>query len=52
MNLNVSMNFISLGYSPFTMRDVASKSAQLALNRHELKYWMRKNPNESRGKRK
>ncbi|KAF7992870.1 hypothetical protein HCN44_005214 [Aphidius gifuensis] len=42
------------GYSPFTTRDVNSKSAMLGLRqgRGEFKYWMKKNPNESKKKRK
>lgn len=42
------------GYSPFTMRDVNSKSAMLGFRqgRGEFKYWMKKNPNESKKKRK
>ncbi|EZA52790.1 RNA-binding protein NOB1 [Ooceraea biroi] len=37
------------GYSPFIMRDINSRSAMLGKT---AKYWMRKNPNESRRKRK
>lgn len=41
------------GYSPFIMRDVHSKSAMLGIRPSgSVKYWMRKNPNECRGKRK
>lgn len=41
------------GYSPFVMRDVNSKSAQLCIRPgQEVKHWMRKNPNESRRKKK
>ncbi|CAH1175639.1 unnamed protein product [Phaedon cochleariae] len=41
------------GYSPFVMRDVNSKSAQLCIRPGaEFKHWMRKNPNEARKKRK
>ncbi|XP_076247110.1 RNA-binding protein NOB1 [Calliopsis andreniformis] len=41
------------GYSPFVMRDVYSKSAILGIRPGgTTKYWMRKNPNESRRKRK
>ncbi|KAK9497657.1 hypothetical protein O3M35_004345 [Rhynocoris fuscipes] len=35
------------GVSPFVMRDVSSRSAVInASNRTDIKYWMRKNPNE------
>uniref|UniRef100_A0A224XNY1 RNA-binding protein NOB1 n=1 Tax=Panstrongylus lignarius TaxID=156445 RepID=A0A224XNY1_9HEMI len=35
------------GISPFVMRDVSSKSAVIhANNKSDVKYWMRKNPNE------
>ncbi|XP_023028956.1 RNA-binding protein NOB1 [Leptinotarsa decemlineata] len=41
------------GVSPFVMRDISSKSAQLCIRPgQEFKYWMRKNPNEARRKRK
>nr|CAH7723971.1 unnamed protein product [Callosobruchus chinensis] len=42
------------GYSPFVMRDINSKSAQLGIRPgQEFKYWMKKNPNEAaRRKRK
>lgn len=42
------------GYSPFTMRDVNSRSAMLGIRqgRGEFKYWMKKNPNESKKRRK
>ncbi|XP_043259737.1 RNA-binding protein NOB1 [Colletes gigas] len=41
------------GYSPFIMRDVHSKSAILGIRpRDSVKYWMKKNPNESRRRRK
>lgn len=41
------------GYSPFIMRDVNSKSAMLGIRPNStVKYWMKKNPNECRGKRK
>ncbi|XP_015108916.1 RNA-binding protein NOB1 [Diachasma alloeum] len=42
------------GYSPFIMRDVNSKSAMLGIRagHSNFKYWMKKNPNESRKKRK
>lgn len=41
------------GFSPFAMRDVNSKSAQLGVRPgQEFKYWMKKNPNEARRKRK
>ncbi|XP_076659351.1 RNA-binding protein NOB1 [Halictus rubicundus] len=41
------------GYSPFVMRDVHSKSAMLGIRSSgSVKYWMKKNPNECRGKRK
>ncbi|KAF5286359.1 hypothetical protein FQR65_LT12653 [Abscondita terminalis] len=40
------------GFSPFVMRDVNSKSAQLKIRPHsEVKHWMRRNPNEA-GRRK
>ncbi|CAG9771971.1 unnamed protein product [Ceutorhynchus assimilis] len=41
------------GFSPFIMRDVNSKSAQLGIRPGaEFKQWMKKNPNESRRRRK
>ncbi|XP_057663060.1 RNA-binding protein NOB1 [Diorhabda carinulata] len=41
------------GFSPFVMRDINSKSAQLCIRPgQEIKHWMRKNPNESRRRRK
>ncbi|XP_008545989.1 RNA-binding protein NOB1 [Microplitis demolitor] len=42
------------GYSPFVTRDVFSKSAMLGIRTQhsEIKYWMKKNPNECRKKRK
>ncbi|XP_050310033.1 RNA-binding protein NOB1 [Anthonomus grandis grandis] len=41
------------GFSPFVMRDVNSKSAQLGIRPGaEFKQWMKKNPNESRRRRK
>ncbi|XP_018572482.1 RNA-binding protein NOB1 [Anoplophora glabripennis] len=41
------------GYSPFVMRDINSKSAQLCIRPgQEYKNWLRKNPNEARRKRK
>ncbi|XP_011314804.1 RNA-binding protein NOB1 [Fopius arisanus] len=42
------------GFSPFIMRDVNSKSAMLGIRagHSNFKYWMKKNPNESRKKRK
>jgi len=41
------------GFSPFIMRDVNSKSAQLGIRPgSEFKQWMKKNPNESRRKLK
>lgn len=41
------------GYSPFIMRDVNSKSAMLGIRPNSsIKYWMKKNPNECRKKRK
>ncbi|XP_076381073.1 RNA-binding protein NOB1 [Megalopta genalis] len=41
------------GYSPFIMRDVHSKSAMLGIRPSgSVKYWMKKNPNECRKKRK
>lgn len=41
------------GFSPFIMRDVNSKSAQLGIrNAKEVKHWMRKNPNESHKRKK
>lgn len=41
------------GYSPFIMRDVYSKSAMLGIRSEgPVKYWMRKNPNEVRRKKK
>lgn len=40
------------GFSPFVMRDVTSKSAQLKIRPHsEVKHWMRSNPNAA-GRRK
>lgn len=40
------------GYSPFIMRDVHSKSAILGIRTEgSIKYWMRRNPNECRGKK-
>ncbi|KAF2878850.1 hypothetical protein ILUMI_27314 [Ignelater luminosus] len=36
------------GFSPFVMRDVTSKSAQLKIRpTTDVKHWMRKNPNEA-----
>ncbi|KAB0797980.1 hypothetical protein PPYR_08973 [Photinus pyralis] len=36
------------GFSPFVMRDVTSKSAQLKIRPHStVKHWMKKNPNEA-----
>lgn len=41
------------GYSPFIMRDIHSKSAILGIRPgSSVKYWMKKNPNESRRRRK
>jgi len=41
------------GFSPFVMRDVNSKSAQLCIRPGtEIKHWMRKNPNEARRHKK
>lgn len=41
------------GYSPFIMRDVYSKSAMLGVRSNGgVKYWMKRNPNECRKKRK
>ncbi|KAG7197067.1 hypothetical protein KM043_015655 [Ampulex compressa] len=41
------------GYSPFVMRDVYSKSATLGIRPgNTVKYWMKRNPNECRRKRK
>ncbi|XP_068903638.1 RNA-binding protein NOB1 [Tenebrio molitor] len=41
------------GFSPFAVRDVTSRSAQLCIRPgDELKHWMRKNPNEARRRRK
>ncbi|XP_050506456.1 RNA-binding protein NOB1 [Diabrotica virgifera virgifera] len=41
------------GFSPFVMRDVNSKSAQLCIRPgQEFKYWMKKNPNETRRRKK
>ncbi|KAL0117703.1 hypothetical protein PUN28_008839 [Cardiocondyla obscurior] len=41
------------GYSPFVMRDINSKSAMLGIRPDgAVKYWMKRNPNESRKKRK
>ncbi|XP_054014084.1 RNA-binding protein NOB1 [Hylaeus anthracinus] len=41
------------GYSPFITRDVYSKSAMLGIRPGgSIKYWMKKNPNESRRRRK
>lgn len=41
------------GYSPFVMRDVNSKSAQLGIRSvKEVKHWMKKNPNETSRRRK
>ncbi|KAG6798161.1 RNA-binding protein NOB1 [Apis mellifera caucasica] len=40
-------------YSPFIMRDIYSKSAMLGIRaKNPVKYWMQKNPNEVRRKRK
>ncbi|XP_060522569.1 RNA-binding protein NOB1 isoform X2 [Cylas formicarius] len=40
------------GYSPFAVRDINSKSAQLGIRPgSDLKYWMKQNPNESRKKK-
>lgn len=42
-----------VGFSPFAIRDVTSKSAQLHIKPgNEVKHWMRRNPNEARRKRK
>lgn len=40
------------GYSPFVMRDINSKSAMLGIRPDVVKYWMKRNPNESKKKRK
>lgn len=41
------------GYSPFVMRDINSKSAMLGIKSDGVvKYWMKRNPNESKKKRK
>lgn len=41
------------GYSPFVMRDINSKSAMLGIRPDgTVKYWMKRNPNESRKRRK
>ncbi|KAG5884763.1 hypothetical protein JTB14_029243 [Gonioctena quinquepunctata] len=41
------------GFSPFVMRDINSKSAQMGIRPgQEFKHWMKKNPNEARRKRK
>nr|CAI5827791.1 unnamed protein product [Callosobruchus analis] len=41
------------GYSPFVMRDLNSKSAQLGIRPgQQFKYWMKKNPNEATRRRK
>ncbi|XP_071575931.1 RNA-binding protein NOB1 [Temnothorax nylanderi] len=41
------------GYSPFVMRDVNSKSAMLGIRPDgAVKYWMKRNPNESKKRRK
>lgn len=41
------------GFSPFVMRDTNSKSAMLCIRPGgEMKYWMRKNPNEARRRKK
>lgn len=41
------------GFSPFVMRDINSKSAQLCIRPgQEFKHWMRRNPNEARRRRK
>ncbi|XP_044592718.1 RNA-binding protein NOB1 isoform X2 [Cotesia glomerata] len=42
------------GYSPFVTRDVFSKSAMLGIRSNHAghKYWMKKNPNECKKKRK
>lgn len=41
------------GYSPFIMRDVYSKSAMLGIRSNGgVKYWMKRNPNECKKKRK
>ncbi|XP_032689888.1 RNA-binding protein NOB1 [Odontomachus brunneus] len=41
------------GFSPFIVRDVNSKSAMLGIRPcGAVKYWMKRNPNESRKKRK
>lgn len=41
------------GYSPFVMRDINSKSAMLGIKPDGVvKYWMKRNPNESRKRRK
>jgi len=41
------------GYSPFIMRDVNSRSAILGIKSCDsVKYWMKRNPNESKKRRK
>ncbi|KAG5329018.1 NOB1 protein, partial [Acromyrmex heyeri] len=41
------------GYSPFVMRDINSKSAMLGIRPDGIvKYWMKRNPNESKKRRK
>ncbi|KMQ91554.1 rna-binding protein nob1, partial [Lasius niger] len=41
------------GYSPFVMRDINSKSAMLGIRPDGVvKYWMKRNPNESKKRRK
>ncbi|XP_035738873.1 RNA-binding protein NOB1-like [Vespa mandarinia] len=41
------------GFSPFVTRDVYSKSAMLGIRSNgAVKYWMKRNPNESRRKQK
>lgn len=40
------------GYSPFVMRDINSKSAMLGIRPDSVKYWMKRNPNESKKRRK
>ncbi|CAG9862732.1 unnamed protein product [Phyllotreta striolata] len=41
------------GFSPFVTRDVNSRSAKLCIRPdQEVKYWMSKNPNESRRRKK
>ncbi|XP_018405683.1 PREDICTED: RNA-binding protein NOB1 [Cyphomyrmex costatus] len=45
-------NYIA-GYSPFVMRDINSKSAILGIRPDGIiKYWMKRNPNESKRRRK